>query len=309
MIHIDGGQLSLHNVHLDFTLPRDTGDRWSLFELNHADALSFQQCTVTIRSADSFGPSASMINVRPGLADASGMMKDAMPTLKPVEIEARYSIFRGEATFLTFAGQRPIDLQLENVLLALGDRLVDGDVGLMSGRGGAETRMELHHTTALAHGGLMRLAHNDEGGSAMRVRVECFDSILAGRDASAMIEQSGADTYETLKSQLSWSGDRTIYDGFATLWRLQGSDGRQEFSFSKWLSVWGSLENQTSAAPAGWARLPVAAGRATSAYRPSDFELRLADSPAIEKASDGYDAGAILEDLPPLPESSLTNPE
>ena len=47
--------------------------------------------------------------------------------------------------------------------------------------------------------------------------------------------------------------------------------------------------------------LSVAAARTTSAYRPSDFELRLDNNPAIEFASDGYDAGAVMEKLPPLP--------
>jgi serine/threonine-protein kinase len=306
MIHVDGGQLVWHNIDLDFTLPSGTSDHWSLFELSHAEALSFQQCTLTVRSiGESFTPTASMIHVRPGLADGSGMMKDAMPALRPVEIQARQSIFRGEAGFLRFAGSRPVDVQLENTLLAVGERLVEGDVGLAGGRTTAETRIELSHVTVLAHGGLVKLTNDAAAAAAMPVRVDCFDSILAGRDPAAMIEQTGSDIHNALARQLSWSADRCFYDGFATLWRVQGADAMQEYNFSRWRSQWGGQEFQTTVGPVGWARLPLAAGRAMHTYRPSDFELRLFDSQAVEYGSDGEDAGAILEDLPALPDSRM----
>jgi serine/threonine-protein kinase len=302
MVNVDGGQLIWNNIHLDFVLPRDTSDHWSLFELSHAEALSFLQCTLTIRgSGDSYSPTASMIRVRPGLADGSGMMKDAMPTLKPVEIEARQSIFRGESGFLRFAGSRPVDLRLEHTLLALGERLVDGDVGLMNGRTTSETRLELSHVTVLAHGGLVKLTNDMAAASSMPVRIDCFDSILAGRDTAAMIEQTGSDSYDILKGQLSWNSDRCFYDGFATLWRLQGTGALQEYNFNRWKSHWVGQEFQTAARSAGWARLPLPAGRAMHTYRASDFELL--DSPAIGAASDELDLGANLEELPPLPDS------
>jgi hypothetical protein len=303
MVNVDGGQLIWHNIHLDFALPAGSSDHWSLFELSHAEALSFQQCTLTVRnSGESFGPTASMIHVRPGLADGSGMMKDAMPALKPVEIEARQSIFRGEAGFLRFAGARPVAVQLENTLLALGERLVEGDVGLMNGRTTAETRIELNHVTVLAQGGLIKLTNDSAAVSAMPVRVDCFDSILAGRDPAPMVEQTGSDTHDALARQLSWSADRCFYDGFATLWRLQGTGALQEYNFSRWRSQWGGQEFQTAVGPVGWARLPLSAGRAMHTLRATDFELRLFDSPAVENASDGEDAGAILEELPTLPD-------
>jgi serine/threonine-protein kinase len=303
MVQVDGGQLIWHNIHLDFVLPTDTSDAWSLFELSHAEALSFQQCTVTVRGAgEGFSPTASMIHVRPGLADGSGMMKDAMPTLKPVEIEARQSVFRGESGFLRFGGARPVDLQLENTLLTLRERLVDGEVGLMNERTTSETRIELNHVTVLAHDGLVRLHNDTAAASAMPVRIDCFDSIFAGRD-SAMIEQTGSDSYETLKGQLNWNADRCLYDGFATLWRLQGADALQEHNFSRWKSHWAGREFQTAARPVGWARLPLPAERAMHTYRTADFELRLFDSPAIEAASDGLDVGAILDELPLLPDN------
>jgi serine/threonine protein kinase len=304
MVNVDGGQLIWNNIHLDFVLPRDSSDHWSLFELSHAEALSFLQCTLTVRgSGESYGPTASMIHVRAGLADGSGMMKDAMPTLKPVEIEARQSIFRGESGFLRFAGSRPVDLRLEHTLLALGERLVDGDVGLMNARSSSETRLELNHVTVLAHGGLVKLTNDMAATSSMPVRIDCFDSILAGRDSVAMIEQTGSDSYEILKGQLSWSADRCFYDGFATLWRLQGTGALQEYNFSRWKSHWVGQEFQTAARPAGWARLPLPVGRAMHTYRTPDFELLFLDSPAIGAASDELDLGANLEELPPLPDT------
>jgi hypothetical protein len=304
MVNVDGGQLIWNNIHLDFVLPRDTSDRWSLFELSHAEALNFLQCTLTVRgSGESYSPTASMIYVRPGLADGSGMMKDAMPALKPVEIEARQSIFRGEAGFLRFAGSRPVDVRLEHTLLALGERMVDGDVGLTSGRTASETRIELNHVTVLAQNGLVKLTNDMAAGSSMPLRIDCFDSILAGRDPAAMIEQTGSDSYEALKSQLIWSADRCFYDGFATLWRLQGAGALQEYNFSRWKSQWVGQEFQTAARSAGWARLPLPASRAMHTYRTSDFELLMFDNPAIGTASDELDLGANLEELPPLPDA------
>ena len=119
MINLDGGRLTLQNVHLDFTLPQEPADRWSLFELSHAEGLSFQQCTITIRNeSEGFDrPTASIINVRAGLADGAGMMKDTMP--RPMEIDVRQSIFRGEASFLAFADARPVEMRADNVLMAI----------------------------------------------------------------------------------------------------------------------------------------------------------------------------------------------
>jgi serine/threonine protein kinase len=306
MVNLDGGQLTLHNVRLGFTLPRDMTDHWSLFEVGHADELRFQGCIVTVRNAGQGAnrPTATMINVRAGLADGSGMMQDAMPVAEPVKIVAEQSIFRGEATFLQFAKARPVELRLEKVLIALSERLVEGDVGLMNARGVSDTRIELRHVTLLAESGLVRLT-NDTAASpapgalespAMRVEVECVDSILAGGPSSAMIEQVGSETYQRLGGQLNWSGDRSFYDGFSPLWRIIGSGALQEYNSRQWQDFWRLQENQT-AASTGYPNFPVPADRPLHDIGPSDF-LLFDDSPALNFASKGGDAGAVLHELP-----------
>jgi hypothetical protein len=285
------------------TVPRDMSDHWSLFEVGHADDFRLEGCVVTVRnlSQASGRSTATMINVRAGLADGSGMMQDAMPVAEPVNIVAEQSIFRGEATFLRFAKARPVDARLENVLVAVSDRLIEGDVGLMNARGVSDTRIELRHATVLAENGLMWLNNDTSsssgapGSSAMRVRVDCFESILAGL-SSAMIEQFGNDTYPRLSGQLIWNGDRSFYDGFTPLWRIAGTGPAQEYNFRQWQVHSSVHEIQTKASDA-YPNFPVPPEIPLHEISAADFFL-YSDSPAIDSASKGGDAGAVLDELP-----------
>jgi serine/threonine-protein kinase len=303
MINLDGGRLTLHNIRFMLTVPRDMSDHWSLFEVGHADDFRLEGCVVTVRnlSQASGRSTATMINVRAGLADGSGMMQDAMPVAEPVNIVAEQSIFRGEATFLRFAKARPVDARLENVLVAVSDRLIEGDVGLMNARGVSDTRIELRHATVLAENGLMWLNNDTSsssgapGSSAMRVRVDCFESILAGL-SSAMIEQFGSDTYPRLSGQLIWNGDRSFYDGFTPLWRIAGTGPAQEYNFRQWQVHSSVHEIQTKASDA-YPNFPVPPEIPLHEISAADFFL-YSDSPAIDSASKGGDAGAVLDELP-----------
>jgi len=299
MVNIDGGQLTLDNVHFDFTLPSDVSDRWSLFEVSRADALSLQSCSVTVRNSGAGfdRPSASMIDVRASLADGAGMMKDMAPP-KKLEIEVRDSVFRGEATFLHFAAAQPIELRADNALLALSERLIDGDVGLTNTRGTSGMYVELRRVTILAQSGLVRLTNDSDASDVMPVEMSCYDSILAGNGIPAMIEQFANESTDSMRRQFSWTGSRSVYDGFASLWRLNGAAAVEDFDFEQWRNTWD--ENRTAYKPIEWSRLPIA-GRALHAYAPPDFALRYGVSPASEAASNGSDAGAALPLLPQLP--------
>jgi serine/threonine-protein kinase len=311
MISVDGGQIAFHNVHFDFTPPAESSDHWSLFDLNHAEGLRLSGCTVTVRNtSQSFDrPTAGMINVRAGLAENAGMMKDAFPARRPLEIQVRQSVFRGEAGFLRFGEGQPIELTAENMLFALSERFADGDVGLMDARNSPSAKFELRHCTILASGGLMRLTNDNSASQLMPVTVECFDSILAAGGSAVMIEQVADETTETLRRYFSWRGDRSYYDGFATLWRINTGAGIQDFDYRKWRGAWGDDENLTYAGPVGWARPPAMSGRPMSELTAGDFALRFDESPARGAASAGEDAGALREYLPRVPERRSSTSE
>jgi hypothetical protein len=196
-------------------------------------------------------------------------------------------------------------LRLENVLVALSDRLIEGDVGLMNSRSVSDTRIELRHATVLAQGGLVRLSNDGtsaagtSGSTAMRVRIDCFESILAGGNASAMIEQFGSETHQRLSGQLIWNGDRSFYDGFAPLWRIVGTGPEQVYNFRQWQDHLSVQDIQTKAS-SGYPNFPVPPEVPLHDITASDFYL-YNDSPAVDSASKGGDAGAVLHELPAPP--------
>ena len=305
MVNLDGGQLALHNVQLSFTIPRDVTGEWSLFEVGHADELRFQGCVLTVRNVGqaSGRAGATMIHVRAGLADGSGMMQDSMPVVEPVEIVAEQTIFRGDATFLRFARFRPVELRLEKTLVAVAGRLVAGDVTPANVRSVADTRIKLRHATVLAESGLVWLTNDasssGSGGAAsnaMRVEVETIDSILAGNPGSPMIEQIGSANNQRYSGHFSWTGDRSFYDGFHPLWRKIGVGSPQEYDFQQWRNHSDVQENQTKASPL-YPNFLVPPESPLHQITPWDF-LLFEDSLAIESASKGGDAGAVLTELP-----------
>jgi hypothetical protein len=220
-----------------------------------------------------------------------------------VQIETHDSVFRGETTFLRLARARSVEWTGGNVLFALGERLLDADVGLMSGRGASTTIIDLQHATVLAQSGIVRLT-NDGASSVMAVEVECRDSILtSGRDFGIgivpMIEQVGDESAEAMHERFNWRGDRSLYDGFVVAWRGQSGGRPQDVSFAQWKSMPGVRDNPLVGRSI-WAKLPQITGRALHDYLPADFALRLG-SVGTSSAANGSDVGAALELLPLLP--------
>jgi serine/threonine-protein kinase len=305
MVSIDGegGHLTLADVRIVLTLPRGASDHWSMFELGHTDGLRLENCAVTVRNngTASDRPTATIVDVRAGLADGAGMMQDSMPQAAAVKVAALQSIFRGGATFLRFAKSRPVELRVENSLVALSEHLVKGDVGLTSGRAVANTLIELRQSTVFTAAGLIRLTNNDTVSpsgttSSMHVEARCFDSILAAAIGSAMIEQVSGEPAEKQKEQFGWSAERSFYDGFAAMWRIFSPDGFIEQEYSDWSKYWDIDENQTTAST-GFADFPALTDRPLHDVHPSDFRL-FPDSPANNISETGIDAGAALEKLP-----------
>ncbi len=313
MVTVTGGQLTLHNLHVEFEVPREMpADRWALFEMNHAEALRLQGCTITVRSAAeplAYRPSVAIVDVKAGLSAVGSAVRDNPMPRKLVAIEVKHSLIRGEATFLRSSESEPIDLLFENSLLVTSERFVDINVGHSSNVGQSEprpmlgNRIEIRHATLVTHGGLVRLTDDDSATTLMPTEVNCIDSIVAGNRTAPLVEQSADDRIDDTRKRLVWTGDRNFYESFAVFWKVSDRTSGEEHNFKQWQSTWGERENMTSTQPVGWIRFP-ATGRALHTLVPTDFALRNLDNPARSAASDRLDAGCTVELLPRPPERS-----
>src|SRR5690606_21616566 len=70
-------------------------------------------------------------------------------------------------------------------------------------------------------GGLCVLEPSDDYPRSLPLEVRCTDSVLVGSGGNPLIEVSAAESVSWQKSQVSWPGNRNIYDGFTTFWRIR----------------------------------------------------------------------------------------
>lgn len=294
MVVLRGGTLYLHNVRLEYEPPQRASGRLSFFELTDADEFHLQDSSVTVRSLASVldRPAVDVIRVTPGVASsATNMMKETAPR-KPVRIDVKRSIVRGEANFIRSLEGEAVDVNFENSVAALSERFLDADVSLRV-RSTTGIAVRLSHATVLGEVGFLRLDNASGAVHSLAADVSCFDSILIGGGGATLLEQASDEQLDLLRSRVKWRGGYNFYEGFAVFWRLPGQEIRV---YEEWAQRWSNDENMSTAGEVGWVSVRAKPMHALVA---EDFEL-MHDSAAQKAALDGKNAGAAIELLPRL---------
>jgi hypothetical protein len=289
---------------LEFNVPSPQDlptDRWSLFDLQHAEHLGLDRATVTVRNASADGPSYHLdaavfgMSLPPGTA---AMMNDDMPMASvpdPVDLRLDHCLVRGEATLLRAAEAQSATLVWENGLLAVADSalVVRGGQTIPRGPG---VRLDLRHVTVAVGGEFVRMVNDFEAPFLPHVAVRCADSIITSVGGKPLVDYQGVDARSEVVADFEWSAERVVYDGFTpeAFWRITSSvEGSQTLSFDEWRLQWGpQRELQTARAAVRW-QAPVADRPAFHDVQPADFALDLeaADGRVVGAAGDGSDLG------------------
>jgi serine/threonine-protein kinase len=302
MLTVRNGQLALHQVHFEFDAPADSTQRWAVFELNDADSLRLQSCSITVRSnaSEVFSPAVAVIEIRRGSAAEPSTGRDASKARRPVEVDLNQTIIRGETTLVQSPDGEPTKIRIVGSLVAISERLLEADVGTNQKNPMAAIALEIDHSTLLVRQGLLRLVNDRQMQIVLPMDILMRDSIVAAADGAVLVEQSGDGRTSDLRRQLTWRGDHNFYDGFETFWRIAASGGMaQNLDFDDWQLEWEEREI-SEIGPIGWVRSPLSS-RDFHTLVAADFVLRADESGAIRAATDGQNAGAAIMRLPPLP--------
>ncbi len=299
MLRIAGGTLKLVNLAVELEMPRGVpSENWSLIEAQLVESLTLEKCLLTVKNAsDQFGAyhdkvSFFQLKAAPG---ADAMMPKGMMALAPTEIRLEDCTARGEAVLLRDDDAQPFRLSWKNGLLATSEWLLSAGgattVPASSGGSTAKMRLELTHLTVAVGQGLCRMWNSYSSPGLLEADIRCTDSVLLSASPGAtLIEQICVETPGETQRRIRWEGDRNIYNGLSTFWRIGDANstvGRQNLSFDDWKAYWGSNEVQPSVWPITWKR-QTAEQLPPNARTVADYTIDdRAENTAIHDTTDG----------------------
>ncbi|MGE0608346.1 MAG: protein kinase [Pirellulales bacterium] len=313
MLLVSGGQLTLINVALELEVPRQIpANRWALMELQRAELVRLERCSLTIRNASSnrqaIHSDVSFVDVTAPAGDGMMMDDDAQVPMPPaiVGLQMQNCVVRGEASLLRSRDQQPISLQWDNGLLATTEALYYSQARPMPARQPGLVRIELRHITAYALGGLCRTAASDSARFLLPIEFDCSNSIIMVDPNASLIQQIGVDTSLDYRRLFTWHGNRNLYDQFTVFWKtvpLNAQEPSADWTAARWQAFWtDSRESAPSWGPVVWKQTP-AANRPLNSLTPADYllDLKVGGNPARASGSDGRDLGLEPDVLMSVP--------
>jgi hypothetical protein len=304
--------LNLINVALELDFPPLVpADTWTLVETQRAD-VRLERCSLTIRnaseSAAAYQKGVAFIRTTPAPGEKSMMMTDPVvppPEARPISLELRDCIVRGEAVFLRTVDTHPINLSWHNGLLATTEQFLVASATQMTSRGAGMLQVDLRHITAVTRAGLCLVTGGPDSRTLPRIELRSADCILVGAPESPLVEIAFAVAGD-LRDQFSWNGDTNFYEGYQTFLKTTATaqNAAPLRPFELWKLYWDSRESSPFLNRVGWKQLP-AARRPLHTHTPEDYALddRSANNLAKNSARNSRDVGCDLTALPALPSS------
>jgi serine/threonine protein kinase len=308
MITVAGGRLNLFNVGVLLDIPRDaTAEGWSLFETRQAEQLRLEGCALTIRNpgaaSSGFHEDVSFFEIKAAPGVDTMMKMPEAPLIHPVNLDLQNCIARGEAAFVHSADAQPLALDWENGLLATTGPLLLAEGTSATPPSGERVEISISHLTAIAVGGLIRLASASDAPYLLKTEVICANSFLVTRDAP-LVEQQGPQRTPILEQQFQWSGDRNFCQGFSVFWKLVDLGAQtvpRLVSWPQWQTLMGQGDKLLAPYEKIWKRA-APDDRPVHALRREDFVIadRLRGPSGQFEASDAGEVGMDARKLPDL---------
>jgi serine/threonine protein kinase len=316
MAAVVGGRLTMVGLEIVFDVPSPQdfpANRWSLFELQHAEYLGLERCVLTINNASADGeayhPNVALLgtSLPPGAPSTMNMPMNTegaapLPSVEAAEVWLEHSIVRGEASLLRASELQPVSLHWNDGLLAVSESALVATGGAMQPKD-VDVRLAFNHVTAVCGGSLIDIRDDFDKPFLPAITVTCADSIVYSVSGAPLVDYDGIDVRTDFLKTFHWTGERVFYEGFkaAEFWRLaSGDDVSQMLSFDDWRAQWGSQrELQGVWSEVRWKRAP-APSPIFHNLKPDDFALddTGAAQKAVRGAADGHDVGMNRAQLP-----------
>ncbi|HCS51391.1 serine/threonine-protein kinase [Rubinisphaera sp.] len=223
-IVINGGSLTIKNLHLQVAIPDAVTQAWSLFLVEGTSKLRCSQSTFTVDSR--YQTDASIVKMNRSaqqIIDEMSQGAGAAAVERLVQFEECF--FRGVADLVSTESSDDSTVEVSRSLLTLDGALIrfHGDKSMRAERDLLTLR--LSRVTALLNDGLIRL---DLGMTIPRqpvdLKIRTEDSLILGRIDQPMIQLSAGLENRTLEGLLHWDGNHNILAGWKNLMTLNGSN-------------------------------------------------------------------------------------
>ncbi|HBN77206.1 MAG TPA: hypothetical protein DD473_15605 [Planctomycetaceae bacterium] len=222
-IVINGGSLTIKNLHLQVVIPDAVTQAWSLFLVEGASKLRCSQSTITVDSRHQTDASIVKMNrSAQQIIDEMSQGSGAATLERLVQFEECF--FRGVADLVSTESSDDSTVEVSRSLLTLDGALIrfHGDKSMRTERDLLTLR--LSRVTALLNDGLIRF---DLGMTIPRqpvdLKIRSEDSLILGRIDQPMIQLSAGLENRTLEGLLHWDGNHNILAGWKNLITLSGS--------------------------------------------------------------------------------------
>lgn len=209
---------SLRVEGIDLVLPGEDAPRsggWAAFAVAAGTDLSVRDCTVTIEGSEA----RSAVVVAPPVEGRG--FDDVEPEPLMTTVRLQDSLFRVGGDLVDVAGDRRVDLQVDDAMVAAAGRLLHGH-GRSRGLPAEPLKATLRRLAARAEGGLILLEGTADDPELPAVDVVARDSALTtdGKE-TPLIQVEGPDDAETLRDRVRWDGHGVAYHRIASYRRDQ----------------------------------------------------------------------------------------
>lgn len=308
MFFVEGGELAFSDVSLEWIVPQGLpSEPWSFFQLGPGETVRLAHCVLSVKNTanggNAYQPDVAFFRLRVEGPSESHSTSEAQGTL-PVAIELTDCIVRGAAYFLRAEPPPSFRLSWNNGLLLTSESML-----LLGGSSrpwspAERIQVDLRHLTAKVLGGLCRTVTTEAAPHLPAVAVACRECILLGSQDRPLIEQIGTPPAD-LSQIFWWLGDGNFYEGISVFWAIQARNSPTPATLMtgpQWEAYWGlQREIRPRWNQVAWVQ-KVPADLPLHQQTPTQYQLAPdpATNPARQSARDGRDAGALIEQLPPV---------
>jgi len=314
MIRISSGAIDLVGIDLMMTVDESLSpEHWTLFAMQRPDYVRLQGVTITIDNPRQHP--TNVFEFQPSLTSSMPDMGAGL-TRPPLEVDLTGSLVRGGGDLFVVKSLEPARLSLKDSVIALQGSLLrsGGVMGTTPPEGGA-IELRIDHVTAALADNLVQFDGGYLPRKLLPLQVSMSNSIVESISGQPLVSIVGEGPSPSMRSLLSWSGQKNFYNGFETFWSIASTDPSSKselLDFGAWQKHWGlAMEVGPREDSVVWQRRWV--GIPLTNLAPADFALdpNASQNPAVSGATNGSDAGASLTNVarPPSSEAIASGSE
>jgi serine/threonine protein kinase len=270
---------------------------------------TFKNCLITMRPSDAVKHARRVPLSVVTLADPEGAMKMTVQSPRAAaDIHLINSFVRGEGEVLTVRASRPLELEVDNTMLALAGSLVGVQAGSKEAAPGTEAKIRLNHVSALLGEPLLAFRSGKNAKGFIPTVVDAAqNSLFVGLGDRPFVAIDAADFADgSLRDFLVWRGEHNAYSSFEKMLTIRPDDGLPFFNMNnpRWVEYY--KETDARFVPAPFSAMTMAS-RAMWSVGPEAFAVS-PDQRDVLSSLGATPSSELLSKFAPSKKEVLTTP-